>query len=142
MAYGVGARQRGVVVLAACFCLGLLVLAAGLAVDVGRIYVVKNEAQAYADAAALLAAREWDGTTRGEARARRAVEKSPNRWDFGTAEFTGADRRVEFAGGDTVRVTVAPRLRLTFLAVLGAAEQRVAARAAAVRAGGRPRLVE
>lgn len=115
---------------------------AGLAVDVGRIYVVKNEAQAYADAAALLAAREWDGTGAGEDRARHALDRSPNRWDFGTAEFDPADRTVEFAAGGTVRVLVQPRVPVTFLAVLGSTEQKVAARAAAARAGGRVRLVE
>ena len=130
------------IVLAACFCLGLLVLVAGLAVDAGRIYVVKNEAQAYADAAALTAAREWDGTPEGEARARRAVERSPNRWDFGTAEFAAQDRRVEFGGEGTVRVLVQPRVPVTFLAVLGSTEQTVAARAVAARRNGQVRLVE
>lgn len=135
-------RRRGVIVLAACFSLGLLVLMAGLAVDVGRIYVVKNEAQAYADGAALLAAREWDGTAAGQDRARQAIDRSPNRWDFGTAEFAPADRKVEFAADGAVRVLVEPRVPVTFLAVMGSTEQKVAARAAAARAGGRVRLVE
>lgn len=67
----------------------------GLAVDLGRMYVVKNEMQAYADAASLAAAVELDGTTAGVSRALSAVSSSTNRWNLGTATFSGT--QTEFA---------------------------------------------
>src|SRR5437762_2793965 len=36
--------------------------AAGLAIDIGRLYIAKNEAQSYADSASLYGALEIDGT--------------------------------------------------------------------------------
>jgi Flp pilus assembly protein TadG len=59
----------------------------GLAIDIGRIFIAKNEAQAYCDAAALAAAGALDGTTNGIALAQAAVANSANTWNFGTATF-------------------------------------------------------
>src|SRR5215471_16995441 len=59
------ARQRGAVLV--WFALSFLSLIGfiGVAVDVGRMYIVRNEAQSFADAAALAAAAELNGTTSG-----------------------------------------------------------------------------
>jgi len=62
---------------------------AGLAIDIGRMYITKNEAQGYADGAAVSAAREFDGTASGITAAGNAVSASTNKWNFGTAPFTG-----------------------------------------------------
>lgn len=68
----------------------LLMLACiGLAFDLGRIYIARNEAQIFTDAAALTAAAKLDGTANGVERAREAVAKVPIRWNLGTKEFTG-----------------------------------------------------
>src|SRR5215212_4906715 len=76
---------------------GALVLigSVGLAVDVGRMYITKGEAQIYADSAALAAVLELDGTSGGLDRAISAVAANPNRNAFGTTAFTGTV--VEFA---------------------------------------------
>jgi hypothetical protein len=56
----------------------------GLAVDIGRIFIAKNETQAFCDAGALTAAASLDGTTTGISRAQAAVTASTNAWNFGT----------------------------------------------------------
>jgi hypothetical protein len=66
-----------------------------LAADIGRMYIVKSEAQAYADAAALAAALELDATTAGITRARSSLDASTNRWSMGTMAFSGS--QVDFA---------------------------------------------
>jgi len=66
---------------------------AGLGIDIGRMYVIKSELQAFADAAALNAAIQLDGTDQGLARARTAAAElaaGPNamKWDMGTQPIT------------------------------------------------------
>jgi hypothetical protein len=63
--------------------------AAGLAIDIGRVYIAKNEAQSFADSAALFGALEIDGTTAGLTRAAAAVTSSIQKWNFGTTSFSG-----------------------------------------------------
>src|SRR5258707_14804578 len=53
--------RRGFVLVMMAVSSVALVAIMGLTVDVGRMYVVKNEAQAYADAGALMAARQLNG---------------------------------------------------------------------------------
>ena len=67
----------------------LLVAMMGLAFDVGRIYIARNEAQVFTDAAAMAAADKLDGTPAGLDHARQAVARLPNRWNLGTSKFTG-----------------------------------------------------
>jgi len=78
---------------------------AGLGVDIGRMYVIKSELQAFADAAVLNAAMQLDGTEQGLDRARTAAAQlatGPNamKWDMGTQPI--ADVTVRFAKGDTL----------------------------------------
>ena len=88
-------RRRGYVLLSVGAASIVLLGAVGLAVDLGRMYIVKGEAQTFADSAALAAVLELDGTSNGIARAQSAVTNNPNRNSFGTAGFTGTT--VEFA---------------------------------------------
>ena len=60
----------------------------GLAIDIGRMFSARNEAQAYCDSAATAAAMDLDGTTTGIARAQASVANSPNRWNFATSSLT------------------------------------------------------
>ncbi|MEK7408296.1 MAG: pilus assembly protein TadG-related protein [Acidobacteriota bacterium] len=87
--------KRGYVLITAGLCsiavLGIL----GLAVDLGRLYIVKSEIQAFADSAALAAALELDGTATGVTRAANAVAANPNRWDLASTTFSGT--QVDFA---------------------------------------------
>lgn len=61
----------------------------GLAVDLGRMYITKNEAQAFVDAGALAAAEKLDGTSDGVTNAQTAATSLGNKWNFGTTAFTG-----------------------------------------------------
>ena len=65
----------------------LLLALLGLAFDFGRIYITRNEAQVFTDAAAMTAAAKLDGTPAGLAKARDAVSHLPIHWNLGTQEF-------------------------------------------------------
>jgi uncharacterized membrane protein len=110
----------------------LLLAVMGLAFDVGRIYIARNEAQVFTDAAAMAAASKLDGTKEGLARARDAVAHVPMRWNLGTQEFRGVV--VEFsadgskwesepkeAANMTVARVTAPdnNIEITFLRAVG-----------------------
>jgi Flp pilus assembly protein TadG len=81
---------------------GIVVLigSLGLAVDLARAYVAKNEAQAFTDAAALAAAAQLNNTLSGITKAKAAVDASANRWNFGSRKFSGY--QVEFSTNRTV----------------------------------------
>jgi Flp pilus assembly protein TadG len=123
----------------------MLVGMLGLAVDLGRVFIVKSEGQAFADIAAMAAARKLDGKSTGITAAQNEVANSTNKWLFGTQSFAAGIRTVEFAtktsgsSGSTactsgtwttaptspytnygcVRVTVTPAVNLSFMPVLG-----------------------
>ncbi len=88
-------RQRGFVLIAMSVSMLLLLAVIGMAFDLGRIYIARNEAQVFTDAAAMAAAAKIDGTAAGLDRARAAVAKLPMRWSLGTREFSGV--AVEFS---------------------------------------------
>ncbi len=67
----------------------LLLAVMGLAFDMGRIYIARNEAQVFTDSAAMTAAAKLDGTPSGVVRARDAVAHLPMSWNLGTQPFTG-----------------------------------------------------
>jgi uncharacterized membrane protein len=96
MAYPRKTRQRGFVLIAMAASMFLMLAVMGLAFDLGRIYIARNEAQVFTDAAAMAAASKLDGTDVGLEKARQAVARIPMRWNLGTREFTGIV--VEFSG--------------------------------------------
>ena len=127
--------ERGFTLLTTGVCLVAMVGVLGLAVDVGRLYVVRNEIQAYADGAALSAALELDGTSSGITRAANAVAASTNRWNMGTQAFSGTltDFSTAATGAWTtnpasasnylyVRVRASARLPLYFIPVLSSTQ--------------------
>src|SRR5262249_3885989 len=63
--------------------------AIGLAFDLGRVYIVRNEAQVFTDAAAMTMAKAFDGTATGLERGRDIASKLPMRWNLGTKDFAG-----------------------------------------------------
>src|SRR3989442_8969974 len=83
------------VLLATAAALVLLIGVLGLCLDLGRLYIVRNELQAYVDAAAVSAAYELDGTREGIAAAAAQATSNPNRWNFQTAPVE--DLTVTFA---------------------------------------------
>lgn len=97
--------ERGFVVIAMAVAMVLLLACIGLAFDFGRLYIARNEAQVYTDAAAMTAASRLDGTLEGVRKARLAVELLPGRWNLGTQPFTGVV--VEFSS-DGLRWTDTP----------------------------------
>jgi len=125
--------QRGFVLITAGVWAAAMLGMLGLAVDVGRLYIVKSELQTFADSAALAAALELDGSAEGLERARNAVATNANRWNFATAVINGA--QTEFSTSPTgpwqsnpipatshrfARVSVSASVRLLFLPVVGA----------------------
>ena len=81
-------RERGFILIAMASSTFLLLAVIGLAFDLGRVYITRNEAQVFSDAAAMAAAQQLDGTVAGIARARAAVQRLPNRWNLGSQDFS------------------------------------------------------
>jgi uncharacterized membrane protein len=82
-------RQRGFVLIAMSITMLLLLAVMGLAFDLGRVYIARNEAQVFTDAASMAAASKLDGSSNGIEKARQAVARLPMRWNLGTSEFKG-----------------------------------------------------
>jgi hypothetical protein len=83
-------RRRGFVLVTMALTTAGVFGVAGLAVDIGRMFIVKNEVQVYCDAAAVAAAMVLDGAGTGLSRAGSAVTASTNKWNFDTASVSGA----------------------------------------------------
>jgi Flp pilus assembly protein TadG len=81
-------KEKGFTLVGTSVAALTVVFAAGLAVDVGRMYIAKSEVQAFCDSAALAATLELDGTTAGITRAEDRVKTNVNRWNFGTRPFS------------------------------------------------------
>jgi Flp pilus assembly protein TadG len=98
-------------------CAVVLFGMAGLAIDLGRMYITKNEAQSFADSAALYAAQQLDGTPAGITAADNAVATNPNKWNFGTTAFSGSiteyspDGSTNWQTSDKVTVAQAANIR-------------------------------
>jgi uncharacterized membrane protein len=138
-------RERGFVLIAMSVSMFLLLAVIGLAFDLGRVYIARNEAQMFADAAAMTAAARLDGTPAGLTTAREDVARLPMRWNLGTEEFRGV--AIEFSAdgshwekdpNDTAAIrfarVTAPdnNLEITFLRAVGGPQtQNVAAYAVA-----------
>ncbi len=121
-------RDRGFALIATAACAVAMLGMLGLAVDLGRLYVVKSEVQTYTDSAALAAALELDATQAGLDRARNVVAGNPNRWNFSTAAFSGTETAFSTdatgpwetspgsaAGYRFVRVSASGTLKLYFM---------------------------
>jgi hypothetical protein len=91
--------ERGFALITVGVCLVATIGMLGLATDIGRMYIVRNEMQAYVDAASLAAALELDGAATGIARAQSSIPASSNRWLLGTSPFTGT--QLDFAPDST-----------------------------------------
>ena len=113
--------ETGFVLIATCIAMMILLAVAGLAIDIGRMYVIKSELQAFTDAAALSEARVLDGSEAGNARAREAASsltEGPNamKWDMGTQVITDINSTFESKNGQaSARVTVTVPAPVIFL---------------------------
>lgn len=119
-------NQSGFVLIGMAVGMLLMLATLGMAFDFGRIYIARNEAQVFTDAAALTAALKLE---EGVSQARESVAKLPGRWNLGTQEFKGIV--VEFSNDGTkwepspsnasyVRVTApANEVEISFLRAVG-----------------------
>jgi uncharacterized membrane protein len=90
-------RKKGFVLIAMSVATLLLLAVLGLAFDMGRIYIARNETQIFTDAAALAAAQKLGNGTEAAVApggaaldsARQAVAQLGNRWNLGTKLFAG-----------------------------------------------------
>jgi Flp pilus assembly protein TadG len=85
--------EQGFVLIVTGIAVMLLIGVAALAIDLGRLYVIRAELQSFTDAAALTAARDFDGSAASLARARADAQKlaeGPHamRWDMGSQPIT------------------------------------------------------
>jgi hypothetical protein len=84
----------GFVLVTTAACMIGFLAVVGLATDLGRVWVARNELQVFADEAAMAASFELDGSAAGLERARSVGAAGPggsNRWYFGTRSVAGAD---------------------------------------------------
>lgn len=109
--------QRGMVLMTMAITAIALVGAMGLAVDLGHIFIVKNETQAYVDAAAIAAALQMDGTTAGITRANSAATGLSAKWNFDSAtlstptvEFSTASSGATWYSAAGVTTALAPTI--------------------------------
>lgn len=95
------ARRKGFALVMTAICIILLIGMMGLVVDLGRAFIVKNEAQAFTDAAALAAAVQLNGSSKGIQNAKTVVASltASNKWQFNKRTF--ADVLLEFSDNKT-----------------------------------------
>ena len=110
-------RQHGMVLMTMAVCAIAMIGAMGLAIDVGHIFIVKNETQAYVDAAAIAAALQMDGTTAGITRANNAASNLSAAWNFSsttltspTVEFSSAASGATWYATASVTSVLAPNM--------------------------------
>src|SRR6266478_1971866 len=81
-------RQRGFVLITMAIVTIALIGALGMAVDVGRAFIAKNEVQTFCDAASMAAVLKMDGTATGISNAKTAVATTTNAWNMDTASVS------------------------------------------------------
>jgi Flp pilus assembly protein TadG len=103
-----GNKQKGFSLIMLGFCLIVLMAMLGLVFDLGRTFIAKNEAQVFADSAALAAAVQLNGSSSGITNATNAVTtmKNGNRWMLNTKTFDTVT--VEFSTDKTNWTTAPP----------------------------------
>ena len=92
-------QEKGyVLVLSAAFMVTMMGMV-GLGIDLGRMYVARNELQSFTDSASIAAALQLDGTSNGIANAKSAVTATGTtmKWDMGTKTISTVT--VDFAQG-------------------------------------------
>ena len=89
--------RKGFTLIATGICVFALLGMLGLAIDLGRVYITKNETQSFTDTSALAAVMKLDGVSFTSAQA--AVTKNTkNQWNMDTTTFT--------ASGGSTTITV------------------------------------
>ena len=99
-------RRAGYVLIVMALSAFVLFGMLGLGLDLGHVFIAKNEAQTYTDAAAVSAALRLDSSTQGVVNAENEVasgssSSNRNRWNLGTAIFPSTQTTAEFSTGKT-----------------------------------------
>jgi Flp pilus assembly protein TadG len=111
-------RKRGYILVATCLSLSFLLGVCGLALDIGRMYIAQNEAQAYVDSAALAAARQLDGTSTGITRASSATGGDTDKWRFDTQSFSSVTTTFSTSSGGSFVASPSPATGYTYAKVV------------------------
>jgi len=82
-------NRKGFTLIATGFCVISLVGMLGLALDLGRVYISKNETQSFTDTAALAAALKLNGVSFTDAR-NAIINNTKNQWNMGTQIYTNS----------------------------------------------------
>jgi uncharacterized membrane protein len=142
--------QRGFVLIVTAIAITFLLGVAGLAIDLGRMYVIRAELQSFTDAAALSAAAGLDGTGASPERARTAAKRlaeGPHamRWDMGTQPIENIVTGVsaDQSGKRSVRVVATEPAPVIFLRIFQPlTSTTVAAASVATKDGSSVRLTQ
>jgi Flp pilus assembly protein TadG len=91
-------KEKGTVLITMALAAGALFGASGMAVDLGRMFIARNELQSIADAAATAAALRLNGEATGIARAKAEADalRQRNLWHIGTSQVPAGDVNLEF----------------------------------------------
>lgn len=81
-------REQGFTLITMALVATAMIGAMGLSVDLGRLFIAKNETQQFVDAAALAAALQLDGTSTGIANAKTAATSTGNTWNFNSTTIS------------------------------------------------------
>ena len=106
-AFGRRSKQKGFSLLVMAATGGVMFGMVGLAFDLGRSFIVKNELQAFVDASAMAAVRQLDGSQLGiqGAHTTAAVGPlgtiSPNKWNFDSTNVTNVTETYAATFGGT-----------------------------------------
>jgi Flp pilus assembly protein TadG len=98
---GSRAKQRGYILVMFTLSLFVLLGVCGLAIDAGRMYMVKSESQSFTDAAALNAMVTLAGNPSAFTAAGTAASGTNKKWQFGYNSFTGVTTTFGTSATDT-----------------------------------------
>src|SRR5438552_18689017 len=91
------AGRKGFALIATGFCVFSLLGMLGLALDLGRVYIAKNETQSFTDTAAMAAVLKLNRVSFTAAQ-NAVLNNTKNRWNMATTTFTAT-------GGNTTITT-------------------------------------
>ncbi len=117
-------KRKGFALIATAVSSLVLLAVLGLALDLGRLYVINSELQSFADAAALAAAFEMDGTTAGLTRADAVAVTGPttggaaaNRYYFSSKAVSAPQAAYSATFGGTYQNSAAAPVTARFVQV-------------------------
>ena len=83
------ASRKGFALIATGFCVASLLGMLGLAVDLGRVYIAKNETQSFTDTAAMAAVLKLNSVSFTAAQ-NAVLNNTQNQWNMATTTFTAS----------------------------------------------------